>query len=388
LVQDIAASFVQEHRVSLPVDGHGESAARVRTAAEALKIELSSKTAASAGLAAVAYGAGGQALDLNYSLSRMRFESLISQDVARTFPVCEQAMSMAGLRPEQVDEVIMVGGTTKIPLVRSQVSAFFGRAPRTDVDPDRAVALGAGLHGAAIAAKSAAAQTTQVSETERTTVRPPPIPGAIPGAVPGAIGRVSLNPGAPVSVRETTRDGAIRQPHSAPPGAATLMPDDLPTLDESSVEDTQESRLATLQSGLPSVAEVSPHSYSIGTVGGFCRRIVTRSTGLPTKNEETFITSRDAQVFVQLKVYQGESRRIVENTLIGHLRLDGLARRPRGETRIDVTFDIDNGGLLKIAAVDQLSGKRQEATLSLLGGQSPQDLAKARERFETLNRPT
>src|SRR5690606_19763006 len=104
----------------------------------------------------IAYGARGKPLDLRIEVTRDELVSEIADIVDRSFPVCSEALRYAGLRPEAIDDVILVGGTTKIPYVRDQVSRFFGKAPRTDVSPEDAVAAGAALQAAALDASLAA----------------------------------------------------------------------------------------------------------------------------------------------------------------------------------------------------------------------------------------
>src|SRR5690606_18753471 len=97
------------------------------------------------------FGEGGAALDFRFRLTRTRLEEISRPLLARTFDVCEESLRIAGLRPSQLDQVILVGGTTRMPLVREKVKEFFGRAPLFRIDPDLVVAQGAAVQGAALA---------------------------------------------------------------------------------------------------------------------------------------------------------------------------------------------------------------------------------------------
>jgi len=136
---------------------------RLRAAAEWAKIQLSNKPDIQLCVEELAYGDGGAALNLDYSLTRQQLEHMCQPLVARTFDVCEDAMKAAGLRPTQLDNVILVGGSTRIPLLQRMVAEYFGREPRVDIDPDLVVAQGAALHAQSLSLPARKAPFAKVS---------------------------------------------------------------------------------------------------------------------------------------------------------------------------------------------------------------------------------
>ncbi len=123
---------------------------RLRAAAEWSKCQLSTEDVVEATIEELAYGKGGKALDLNFRMERSELERKLQPIVGRSFDVCQRAMAEAGLKAKDIDSVVLVGGSTRVPLVRRMVGEFFGKAPRTDIDPDLVVAQGAAIHGYAL----------------------------------------------------------------------------------------------------------------------------------------------------------------------------------------------------------------------------------------------
>ena len=136
----------------------------------------------------------------------------------------------------------------------------------------------------------------------------------------------------------------------------------------------------------PVLLEVTPRGLGIATVAGFCEELIRRNARLPAEARKLFVTSRDNQDQVRIVVCQGESRRLDNNTVIGDLVLQGLPRRPRGETSIEVTFALDASGVLQVQARDAQTGAEQRATLSLVGGVAQEDVAASRDRLQQLRR--
>ena len=148
LVDRMVEKFLTENRSDLR--SNEVSMMRLRAVAEQTKIELSRRGRALVHVAEIAYGANGKPLDLKIEITRDEFVRQVADIIDRTFPVCQESMTLAGLSIDQIDDVILVGGTTKIPYVRDQVAKFFARAPRTDISPEEAVATGAALQAASI----------------------------------------------------------------------------------------------------------------------------------------------------------------------------------------------------------------------------------------------
>lgn len=148
LVDRMVEKFLQDNRLDLRENE--VSMMRLRAVAEQVKIELSRRSRAMVRVDEIAYGPKGKPLDLQIEIRRDEFVQQVADIVDRTFPVCEEALTYAGLTIDHIDDVILVGGTTKIPYVRDQVAKFFAKPPRTDVNPEDAVAIGAALQASAL----------------------------------------------------------------------------------------------------------------------------------------------------------------------------------------------------------------------------------------------
>ena len=148
LVDKMVAKFLSENRIDLRTNEI--SMMRLRAVAEQTKIELSRRSRAVVRVDEIAYGPNGRPLNLMIEITRDEFVSHVADIIDKTFPVCKEALSYAGLSIDRIDDVILVGGTTKIPYVRDQVSKFFAKAPRTDVNPEDAVAVGAALQATSL----------------------------------------------------------------------------------------------------------------------------------------------------------------------------------------------------------------------------------------------
>lgn len=134
----------------------------------------------------------------------------------------------------------------------------------------------------------------------------------------------------------------------------------------------------------PTIIEVTPYTLGVGTVAGYCRDLLRRNSRVPGQIQEVFTTSKDGQQTVRIRVCQGESRRIEENVILGDLVLDGIEPRPRGETRIAVTFHIDESGILHVRARDENTGREQRADLELLGQPSQEQVSSATARLRSI----
>jgi molecular chaperone DnaK len=153
--------FLETHRYDVRQDVQAYE--RLRAAAEWAKIQLSAKSEIQLCVEELAYGDGGAALNLDYSLTRQQLDHMCQPLVGRTFDVCEDAMKAAGLRPTQLDNVILVGGSTRIPLLQRMVAEYFGREPMVNIDPDLVVAQGAALHAQSLSVPARKAPFAKVS---------------------------------------------------------------------------------------------------------------------------------------------------------------------------------------------------------------------------------
>ena len=241
---------------------------RVRDEAEKAKKELSTTTSYDVNLPYITVDASGPK-NLMMSISRTKFEELISDLVERSLEPCKKVLSDAGLSASDLDQVLLVGGSTRVPLVISKVEAFFGKKPNAGVNPDEAVAMGAAIQA---------------------------------GIIGGDVTDVLL-------------------------------------------------------------LDVTPLTLGIETMGGVRTAMIARNTTIPANKTETFSTAVDNQPSVEIHVLQGEREMAADNKSLGRFILDGIAPAPRGVPQVEVSFDIDANGVLKVKAKDKGTGKEQHITI-------------------------
>jgi molecular chaperone DnaK len=281
----LADEFVARHGMNLRSDAYALE--KLKVAAEAAKRTLSVEPHAEIRIPDIAKDAQGGSISIERTLTAAEFEQLVGDLVLRTFKVCDEALQQAGLVARDLDGVILVGGPTRLPLIREHVKTYFQQEPRTDVDPDEVVAMGAAIHAAAL------------------------------------VGDV------------VTEEAAG--------GGAFLL-------------------------------DVTPLSLRIGVAGGLAETVIERNTPVPIEQTRTFTTTQNNQERVQIRVYQGESRRAEENELLGQFDFSGFNKAPRGGVRIDVTFEINADGILNVQAKDRETGKVASTTLTFSSGLSDGEL--------------
>ncbi|MDP5093130.1 MAG: molecular chaperone DnaK [Polaribacter sp.] len=260
---------------------------RLKEAAEKAKIELSSSASTEINLPYITATASGPK-HLVRTLSRSKFEQLIDDLVKRTIQPCETALKNAGLSKSDIDEIVLVGGSTRIPAVQEAVEKFFGKAPSKGVNPDEVVALGAAIQG---------------------------------GVLSGDVKDVLL-------------------------------------------------------------LDVTPLSLGIETMGNVFTKLIEANTTIPTKKSQVFSTAVDNQPSVEIHVLQGERAMAADNKTIGRFHLDGIPPAGRGVPQIEVTFDIDANGIIKVSATDKASNKTQDIRIEASSGLSQEDIEKMRREAE------
>jgi len=279
---------------------------RLKEAAEKAKIELSSSTSTEINLPYI-MPVGGVPKHLVKTLTRAKFEQLAHDLIQACLAPCQKAMADAKLNTSDIDEVILVGGSSRIPAVQTLVKNYFGKEPSKGVNPDEVVAVGASIQGAIL-----------------------------------------------------NKEGGV--------GDIVLL-------------------------------DVTPLTLGIETMGGVMTKLIEANTTIPCKKSETFSTAADNQTEVTIHVLQGERPMASQNKSIGQFNLTGIAPARRGIPQIEVTFDIDANGILKVSAKDKATGKEQAIRIEASSGLSQDEInrmkaeaeqnaendKKERERIDKLN---
>jgi len=340
LVQAMLNAFEKQYGYDLS----GEMAVRQRLKVVAEQVKHSLSTRDSISVQVTEYAPGSlHELELEFTLTREAFDRRAADVVDQSIRTCEDALKVAGLQRAEIDHLVLVGGSTRIPLVQQRVEQFFGRRPVLDINPDEVVSIGAAILGASLVAAQEAPEPASW-----------PVMG---GATVDANGVRSPTP--PQGV-VAGRERSDTQPGTKP--AAVVEIDN----DDSWLESLEAQQKARPARG-PVLIDVIPHALGVETVGGVMDIIVERNASLPLERLRYFSTSRDDQTRVVLPIFSGNSRRIEDNRQLGQLELTDIPPGPREDVSIQVAFEIDTDGMLNVRATDMRTGTHQFVRLSITG---------------------
>ena len=303
IIDYVAEQFKKENGIDLKQDKI--ACQRLKEAAEKAKIELSGTTTANINLPFITADATGPK-HLDVTLTRAKFDELTRDLVDATVEPMRKALKDAGLNVDQINKVILVGGSTRIPAVQDAVKKVTGKEPFKGINPDECVAIGAAIQG---------------------------------GVLGGEVKDVLL-------------------------------------------------------------LDVTPLSLGLETEGHIFTRLIDRNTTIPTSKSQVFSTAADGQTTVEIHVLQGERQMAYDNKTLGRFQLTGIAPAPRGVPQIEVTFSIDNNGIVNVSAKDKATGHEQQITITASTNLSEEEInqrvkeaeqfaeqdKKRREEVETLNR--
>ncbi len=258
----------------------------LKEAAEKAKIDVGREGVATINVAGICQDPDGNVMDLTGTLPADEFNKMTMDLVQKTFKVCDEALQSARITAADLDAVILVGGPTRLPIIRHGARSYFGREPMAGIDPDEVVAMGAAIQ------------------------------------------------------------------------AATLLE----------------------QKSDHFLIDVTPLTLRVGTVGGYTEKMIDKNTPVPIERAKTFTTNRDGQERVKIRVYQGESNKATECTMLGEFEFSGFKISYRGEVQIEVTFEIDANGIVNVHATDQETGQKASMQINLSSGLTENEILKSAEK--------
>ncbi|WP_297517526.1 molecular chaperone DnaK [uncultured Clostridium sp.] len=283
----IADDFKAQYGIDLRQDKMALQ--RLKEASEKAKIELSSASQTMINLPFITADATGPK-HVDMTLTRAKFDDMTKDLVEKTISIMKTALSSGNVNLNEIDKIILVGGSTRIPAVQDAVKKFTGKEPSKGVNPDEVVAMGAGIQAAVLAGDS---------------------------SVEGIL-----------------------------------------------------------------LLDVTPLSLGIETLGGVATKLIERNTTIPTRKSQVFSTAADNQSSVEINIVQGEREMAGDNNSLGRFTLGGIAPARRGVPQIEVSFDIDSNGIVKVSAVDKATNKEATITITASTNLSDDEIDKAVKEAE------
>lgn len=287
--QKIVKYLIEEFKKTTSVDLSKDKLAlqRLDEAAEKAKHDLSSTPESDINIPFISQGTDGP-LHMDIKLSRAKLEELAHEFIDKSIEITKRALEASGLKKEDIDEIILVGGQTRMPAIVKAVKDLFGKEPNKSVNPDEVVALGAAIQA---------------------------------GIFQGDVKDITL-------------------------------------------------------------VDVIPLSLGIETMGGVNTKLIEKNTHIPTKKQQVFSTAADNQTSTEIHIVQGERPMANDNKSLGKFVLDGIPPAPRGMPQIEVTFDVDSNGVLKVTAKDKATGKEQSIRIEASSGLSEADIERMKKEAE------
>jgi len=285
IVRHLIAEFMKEEGVDLGKDPLALQ--RLDDEAEKAKKELSSSPSTEINIPFIA-NIDGTPKNLLITLTRAKLEELAHEYIDRSMEITKRALEASGLKKEDIDEIILVGGQTRMPAIVTAVKELFGKEPNKSVNPDEVVALGAAIQA---------------------------------GIFQGDVQDITL-------------------------------------------------------------VDVIPLSLGIETMGGVNTKLIEKNTHIPTKKQQVFSTAADNQTSTEIHIVQGERPMATDNKSLGKFVLDGIPPAPRGVPQVEVTFDVDSNGVLKVTAKDKATGKEQSIRIEANSGLSESEIERMKKEAE------
>jgi molecular chaperone DnaK len=368
IADEMAQFFLRTYHVDLRVDP--SSRALLRARAEALKVALSSQDEANAALGDVARGDDGAFLPATFSMTRRGLEGIVRPLIDRTLETCRSSIETTGFHVGEVERVILVGGSTRMPLVARKVEEYFQRPATRRVNPDEVVALGAAIQASALSRvgrdRSSRSSSAYLGPARTPSIPPLRVPTEFDAEL--ELDRISSSKPPPLRRPPTSPTAFAPSPQARPLPSQAVGPP--PARLEPPSSSSMRVGLTIPPRPSPLLIDVTPISLGVETAGGYCDFLIEANTPVPCDRTRVFRTASDGQSAVTVKVAQGESERFGDNTYLGDLHLSGLKPAPRGEVRVAVTFEIDVDGILNVRAKDEGSGRETAARMHMVGTQS------------------